>query len=59
MEVLGFTGTIVADPTKPNGNLRKLMDSSVARSLGWDPGTNLSEGILETHNWWVESKAKK
>lgn len=59
MEVLGYTGTIVADPTKPNGNLRKLMDSSVARSLGWDPGTNLSKGILETHNWWVESKAKK
>lgn len=59
MEVMGYTGTIVADPTKPNGNLRKLMDSSVARSLGWDPGTNLREGILETHNWWVESKAKK
>ena len=59
MEALDYTGTIVADPTKPNGNLRKLMDSSVARSLGWDPGTNLSKGILETHNWWVESKAKK
>ena len=58
MQVLGYKGKIVADPTKPNGNLRKLMDSSVARSLGWDPGTNLSEGILETHKWWVESKAK-
>ena len=57
MQVLGYKGKIVADPTKPNGNLRKLMDSSVARSLGWDPGTNLGEGILETHNWWVESKA--
>lgn len=59
MQVLGYKGKIVADPTKPNGNLRKLMDSSVARSLGWDPGTNLGEGILKTHNWWVESKAKK
>jgi GDP-L-fucose synthase len=58
MQVLGYNGKIVADPTKPNGNLRKLMDSSVARSLGWDPGTNLGEGILETHKWWVESKAK-
>lgn len=58
MQVLGYKGKIVADPTKPNGNLRKLMDSSVAHSLGWDPGTNLSEGILETHKWWVESKAK-
>jgi GDP-L-fucose synthase len=59
MQVLGYKGKIVADPTKPNGNLRKLMDSSVARSLGWNPRTNLGEGILETHNWWVESKAKK
>ena len=58
MQVLGYEGKIVADPTKPNGNLRKLMDSSVARSLGWNPGTNLGEGIRETHNWWVESKAK-
>jgi len=58
MQVLGYKGKIVADPSKPNGNLRKLMDSSVARSLGWNPGTNLGEGILETHNWWVESKAK-
>lgn len=59
MQVLGYKGKIVADPSKPNGNLRKLMDSSVARSLGWDPGTNLGKGILETHNWWVESKAKR
>ena len=59
MQVLGYKGKIVADPSKPNGNLRKLMDSSVARSLGWNPGTNLGEGILETHKWWVESKAKR
>ena len=57
MDALGFKGKIVADPTKPNGNLRKLMDSSVARSLGWDPETSLEQGILKTHKWWVESKA--
>lgn len=56
---LGFKGKIIADLSKPNGNLRKLMDSSVARSLGWDPGTNLVEGIRTTHNWWVESKAQR
>jgi GDP-L-fucose synthase len=55
---LGFKGRIIADPSKPNGNLRKLMDSTVARSLGWDPTTNLAEGILATHKWWVESRTK-
>jgi GDP-L-fucose synthase len=54
---LGFEGDIVADPSKPNGNLRKLMDSSVAKSLGWDPTTNLREGVMATHKWWVESRA--
>lgn len=54
---LGFQGEIIADPSKPNGNLRKLMDSTVARSLGWNPATNLREGILATHKWWVESRA--
>ena len=57
-EVLGFQGMVIPDPSKPNGNLRKLMDSSVARSLGWNPSTNLRNGILSTYQWWVENKVK-
>lgn len=56
MDTLGYKGKIVSDPEKPNGNLRKLMDSSVARGLGWSPTTTLEAGILETYNWWVENK---
>jgi GDP-L-fucose synthase len=55
---LGFKGRIIADPSKPNGNLRKLMDSTAARGLGWKPTTNLAEGVLATHKWWVESRTK-
>lgn len=54
MRELDFSGELIADPSKPNGNLRKLMDSSVAKSLGWHPSTTISAGVLETHNWLLE-----
>jgi len=56
MRELSFEGKLVADLSKPNGNLRKLMDSSVARSLGWNPSTTISEGIVETNRWLLENR---
>jgi GDP-L-fucose synthase len=43
--VLGFTGELVFDPTQPDGTPRKLMDSSLLRSLGWTPKVDLEAGI--------------
>jgi GDP-L-fucose synthase len=43
--VVGFTGEIVWDPTKPDGTPRKLMDSSRLFALGWKPQVNLETGI--------------
>jgi GDP-L-fucose synthase len=49
--------TIVTPNTKmPNGNSRKLMDSSVARSFGWDPKVNLDKGIRNTIEWYRSHK---
>ena len=56
MSELGFEGELIADLSKPNGNLRKLMDSSIARSFGWNPSTTLNEGIVETHRWLLENR---
>jgi GDP-L-fucose synthase len=56
MRELGFEGELVADLSKPNGNRRKLMDSSVARSLGWNPSTTISKGIVETNRWLLENR---
>jgi GDP-L-fucose synthase len=56
MRELSFQGELVADLSKPNGNRRKLMDSSVARSLGWNPSTTISKGIVETNRWLLENR---
>jgi GDP-L-fucose synthase len=45
MQVVGFTGRIVCDQTKPDGTMRKLMDSSQLNALGWQPQVALADGI--------------
>jgi GDP-L-fucose synthase len=46
--VLGFTGTLVFDTTKPDGTPRKLMDVTRLHSLGWHHTTSLEQGIRLT-----------
>ena len=41
---------------KPDGNSRKLMDSSLARTYGWNPPTNIVEGLKKTIDWYQDSK---
>ncbi len=48
-EVVGFSGRIVWDTSRPDGTLRKLMDSSQIFALGWKPQISLEEGIRATY----------
>ena len=43
--VIGFTGQIVWDSSKPDGTPRKLMDNSRLQAMGWRPQINLETGI--------------
>ena len=47
-QVLGFTGELTFDATKPDGTPRKLMDVSRLHRLGWHHTTSLEEGIRKT-----------
>lgn len=47
-DAAGFRGTISWDSSKPDGMYRKLMDSSKANSLGWNPSISLNDGITRT-----------
>jgi GDP-L-fucose synthase len=44
-KVVGYTGNIEWDTTKPNGTPRKLLDVSKAKKLGWTYKTELEDGI--------------
>ena len=44
-KVVGYTGKIEWDTSKPNGTPRKLLDVSKAEKLGWKYKTDLEEGI--------------
>ena len=47
--VVGFEGTLVWDASKPDGTLRKLMDSSRLAALGWTAKIGLGEGLRRTY----------
>ncbi|MCE3040364.1 GDP-L-fucose synthase family protein [Helicobacter anatolicus] len=57
-EVVGFNGKIIFDHTKPDGTLKKLLDSTKIFDLGWKPKINLKEGILKTYQWYLENEKK-
>jgi len=50
-ELIGYTGEIVFDKTKPNGMPKKLLDSRKINNLGWRPEITLTEGIKKTYAW--------
>ena len=49
MDIIGFTGEIVFDASKPDGTPRKLLDVSLLKRLGWDATIPLRDGIAGTY----------
>ena len=52
-EVVGYTGTLTQDTSKPDGTPRKLLDVSRLSALGWKAQIGLEEGIRETYEWYL------
>lgn len=55
-EVVGYTGEIHWDRTKPDGTLRKLLDCRRMTALGWMPRVSLQEGVSSTYRWYTEQE---
>ena len=55
--VVGHSGEIVWDATRPDGTPRKLMDVSRLRGLGWAPTVNLEDGIGRAYEWFLKERA--
>ncbi len=53
-KIVGFTGEIVFDPTKPDGVPQKLLQVSRLSDLGWRAMTSLEEGIRKAYKSYLE-----
>lgn len=52
-QLVGFSGEIAWDKSKPNGALRKLLDNTKIREFGWDKNRSLDLGLKETYQWYL------
>jgi GDP-L-fucose synthase len=55
-KLTGYTGVIKWDTSKPDGTLRKLMDSSKMNSLGWNAKYSLNNGLKHTYEWFLKNQ---
>jgi GDP-L-fucose synthase len=55
-DVVGFTGKLEFDNTKPDGTPRKLLDVSKLTKHGWQAKIPLREGIESTYEWFLKNR---
>ncbi|HBG08329.1 MAG: GDP-fucose synthetase [Geobacteraceae bacterium GWC2_58_44] len=56
-QVVGFTGEIRFDPSKPDGTPRKLCDVTRIHALGWRHSIELDAGLRDTYAWYLANRA--
>jgi GDP-L-fucose synthase len=57
-EVVGFSGAIITDPSKPDGTPRKLLDVSRLTEMGWRPHYRLRDGLQHAYACFLEDLAR-
>jgi GDP-L-fucose synthase len=55
-DILGYSGEILYDTTKPDGTPQKLLDVSRLRELGWSARISLRDGIKQAYDWYASKK---
>ena len=55
-EIVGFKGHLTFDTSKPDGTMRKVMDVSKIRKMGWEPKVELRSGVLLAYEEYLSRK---
>jgi GDP-L-fucose synthase len=55
-KVVGYTGNIIWDTSKPDGAPRKLMNVGRLKGLGWEAKINLESGLKTAYQWFLENQ---
>ena len=53
--IVGYTGDIEWDTTRPNGTPNRPLDYSKMTELGWKPKHSLHQGLKKTYQWFIEN----
>ena len=53
-EVVGYTGHLKFDSTRPDGTPQKILDISKINSLGWKSTISLREGLKQVYQWYTK-----
>lgn len=56
-KIVGYTGEVRWDTSKPNGTPRKQLDVTKLFALGWRPKISLEDGIRKEYEWFLTRKA--
>ncbi len=54
-KITGFSGKLSFDKSKPDGTPRKLLDSKIIKSFGWDPKISLEKGLENLYSWYLRN----
>ncbi|WJV65694.1 GDP-L-fucose synthase [Pectobacteriaceae bacterium CE70] len=55
--VVGYSGNILFDATKPDGTPRKLLDVTRLKNLGWHATISLEDGLKQTYQWFLNNQS--
>ena len=56
-QVVGYPGELTFDSSKPEGTPRKLTDTTLMRSTGWEPAISIEAGLAKAYASFQEEKA--
>ena len=54
-KIVGHTGNIIWDSSKPDGTPKKQLSIDKIKLEGWEPCIDLNEGIKKTYTWFLEN----
>lgn len=55
-DIVGYSGDIIFDMSKPDGTMQKLIDSSKLKTLGWHANIDIRHGLEKTYQWYLENE---
>jgi len=58
-KVVGYSGKIRWDHSKPDGTPRKLLDVKKIQALGWKASISIEQGIASTYEWFLQKAPEK